>query len=60
MIFVKEEQTMFRRIQLLTVVLGSATVGSAETLRVPSQYPTIQAAMTAAQIGDTVLVADGT
>ncbi len=58
--FVKEEQTMFRRIQLLTFVLGSATVGSAETLRVPSQYPTIQAAMTAAQIGDTVLVADGT
>ncbi len=51
---------MFRRIQLLTFVLGIATVASAETLRVPSQYPTIQTAMTAAQIGDTVLVADGT
>lgn len=32
----------------------------ADTLLVPVQYPTIQAAMNAAQAGDTVLVADGT
>ncbi len=51
---------MFRRIQMLTFVLGVTAVAGAETLRVPSEYPTIQAAITAAVTGDTVLVADGT
>jgi parallel beta-helix repeat protein len=37
-----------------------ATAAHADTLLVPGEFPTIQAAMTAAQNGDTVLVADGT
>ena len=51
---------MLRRIQMLTFVLGLTAVAGAETLRVPSEYPTIQAAIAAAVTGDTVLVADGT
>ncbi len=51
---------MLRRIQMLTFVLGFTAVAGAETLRVPSEYPTIQAAMAATVNGDTVLVADGT
>jgi len=42
------------------LVLGIVSAANAGTLHVPSEYPTIQAAMTAAQNGDTVLVADGT
>ncbi len=41
---------------LLLVAAGAA---AADELRVPSQYPTIKAAMTAAIPGDTVLIADG-
>ena len=44
---------------LLTVVSSFVAVANADTLLVPSEYTTIQAAMTAAQVGDTVLVADG-
>ena len=51
---------MLRRIQMLTFVLGLTVVAGADTLRVPSEYPTIQAAMAATVTGDTVLVADGT
>ncbi len=51
---------MLRRIQMLTFVLVLTAVAGAETLRVPSEYPTIHAAIAAAVTGDTVLVADGT
>ena len=37
-----------------------AAVANADTLHVPSEYGTIQAAIDAAQDGDIVLVADGT
>ena len=43
---------------LCTQVASAAPVG-ADTLHVPGDHPTIQAAMDAAQAGDTVLVADG-
>ena len=47
------------KIQTLILVFGIAGAAGADTLRVPSQYATIRAAMTAATHGDTVLVADG-
>ncbi len=48
---------MFRAgVALLLALAGAA---EADELRVPSQYPTIKAAMTAAIPGDTVLIADG-
>ena len=50
---------VFCKATLLTLVLGIGATASADTLRVPSEYPTLFAAMSAAQIGDTVLVADG-
>ena len=43
---------------LVSVLAGSSAL-QAETLRVPSQYPTIQAAVNAANTGDEVVVADG-
>ena len=45
---------------LLTMLLSLAAPSHAATLSVPAQYPNIQAAVTASQSGDTVLVADGT
>lgn len=45
---------------LLTLLLFLPSLSHAATRKVPSQYPTIQAGINAAQSGDTVLVADGT
>lgn len=42
------------------LLMAFATAAQAETLNVPSQYPTIQAAIDAAEDGDTVQVAAGT
>ncbi len=43
----------------LTILIILIPVSQARTLRVPSQYPTIQAGIDASVNGDTVLVADG-
>ncbi len=51
---------MFQQVQVFALVGVIVTVAGAETLHVPGQYATIQAAMNAAVNGDTVLVADGT
>ncbi len=40
--------------------IGAYEAATGSTLSVPAQYPTIQAAVNAAQSGDTVLIADGT
>jgi beta propeller repeat protein/parallel beta-helix repeat protein len=43
----------------VVLVLAAAVSGSAATLQVPAEYPSIQAGIEAAQNGDTVLVAPG-
>ena len=47
-----------RALALGLVALAPATL-AADTLQVPAEFPTIQAALDAASAGDTVLVADG-
>lgn len=49
-----------RAMAALCVALSLAGIARAETLRVPDQYPTIEAALTGAQEGDVVLVARST
>ena len=51
---------MFRTVLLLTLALLVASVGHATTIHVPGDQPTIQAAIDAVAVGDTVLVAAGT
>jgi hypothetical protein len=52
-------ETVTRAIAVAAVLL-TACPAAAATLRVPSGYPTIQAAVDSASAGDTVLVAPGT
>lgn len=47
-------------IALAALGLGASIVAAQNTLLVPSQHPTIQAAINAAVGGDTVLISDGT
>lgn len=51
---------MTRQIALVAVLLALASVATAATLNVPSQYATIQAAVNAAQTNDVILIAPGT
>jgi hypothetical protein len=44
----------------ILAALSAASLGWAATIRVPAEYPTIQAGIEAASGGDTVLVAEGT
>jgi serine protease len=60
----KRRLTASLRLLVLFNLLGSLQVvistASAVTIRVPADQPTIQAAINAANNGDTVLVSDGT
>ncbi|MCH7871456.1 MAG: right-handed parallel beta-helix repeat-containing protein [Planctomycetes bacterium] len=51
--------TMIRFSMVLAAASGTGFAGLADTLRVPSEFPTIQDAVDAAHDGDTILVADG-
>ena len=55
-----EGRVMFSTIRILSVSLCLSTAGWANVIRVPEDYSTIQAAINAAQNGDTVLVSRGT
>jgi len=44
---------------IITIIVVFYSIGHAETLSVPAQYPTIMSAVQAAVDGDTVLLADG-
>ena len=50
----------FLTVASLFFLLFSALSASANTIHVPGDYPTIQAAIDATVVGDTVLVSDGT
>ncbi len=57
----RNQNVILTRLFLFAIATAMvATAAHAGTLLVPGEFPTIQAAMTAAQNGDTVLVADGT
>lgn len=52
---------MSRTYALISIMVLLPVLAGAATLQVPSaEYPTIQAGVDSAQVGDTVLVADGT
>ena len=51
---------MKTRVFLLILAIASAGIAGATIRQVPAQYPTIQAAITISQNGDTILVSPGT
>jgi len=51
---------LLHRWLLPAALLASAGAAAAATINVPADQPTIQAAVTAAASGDTILLADGT
>lgn len=50
----------FKTCLTIAAILAAASLGSASTIHVPADQPTIQAGVNAAVDGDMVLVADGT
>lgn len=49
-----------RKLRFILVILGTACAARAATVRVPSEFATINEGIDAASAGDTVLVAAGT
>src|SRR5262249_30756406 len=51
---------LLTKLRIFSLCMVCAAVGSASTIRIPADQPTIQAGIDAAQAGDVVLVSPGT